>query len=186
MGNPCRNVEVIAKKFWKERNCLHTGNFISVAVGAVYEVFFVYERKRVENGQNLSLWLGFFCLSLSSLCLSLSSLSLSLSLSLSFPFFVIYIFFVEEREREEVWIQLMMQIFWRVVQCVCGGRGGSRCLCVRKFPVFLVFCHVDRERNNVKLIFVFDFKKEKLSEFGRLGTVPSYNLFFFFFFRVYC
>ena len=38
------------------------------------------------------------------------------------------------------------------------------------------------ERDNVKLIFVFDFKKEKLSEFERLGTVSSYNLFLFFFF----
>ena len=66
--------------------------------------------------------------------------------------------------------------------CVCVGGGG--CLCVRKFPVFLVFCHVERERerDNVKLIFVFDLKKEKLSEFERLGTVPSYDLFLFFFF----
>ena len=65
---------------------------------------------------------------------------------------------------------------------MCVGGGG--CLCVRKFPVFLVFCHV--ERDNVKLIFVFDLKNEKLSEFERLGTVPSYNLFLFFFLRVYC
>ena len=40
----------------------------------------------------------------------------------------------------------------------------------------------ERERDNVKLIFVFDLKKEKLSEFERLGTVPSYDLFLFFFF----
>ena len=45
MGNPCRNVEVITKKFWKERNCLHTGNFIFVVVGAVDEVFFLPKGK---------------------------------------------------------------------------------------------------------------------------------------------
>ena len=38
----------------------------------------------------------------------------------------------------------------------------------------------------VMLIFVFDFKKEELSEFERLGALPSYNLFLiFFFFKVY-
>ena len=59
------------------------------------------------------------------------------------------------------------------------------CLCVRKFPSCLVFCHVE-ERDNVMLIFVFNFKKERLSGFERFGTVLSYNLFlFFFFFGVY-
>ena len=53
---------------------------------------------------------------------------------------------------------------------MCGG-GGEGCLCV-KFPVFLVFLPCG-ERDNVRLIFVFDFKEEKLSEFERLGTVPS-------------
>ena len=68
--------------------------------------------------------------------------------------------------------------------CVWGGVF----LCpVRKFFAFLVFFFAMwRERGNIMLIFVFDFEKEKLSEFERLGTLPSYNLFLFFFFRVYC
>ena len=70
------------------------------------------ETKRIEDGQNLSIWL-WFCLSLSSLCLSLSlSVSLSLSLSLSL-YLSIYLsispslsssytctFFLSKRERE--------------------------------------------------------------------------------------
>ena len=74
----------------------------------------------------------------------------------------------------------MMQNFCRVVQCVCVG-GGEVFVCpkVSCFSCFFLPCG---ERDNVLLIFVFDFKKEKLSEFERFGTVPSYNLFFILFF----
>ena len=76
----------------------------------------------------------------------------------------------------------MMKFFCRVVQCVCvGGGGGGEVFVCPKVSCFLVFFLPCGERDNVLLLFVFDFKKEKLSEFERFGTVPSYNLFLFFF-----
>ena len=149
--------------------------------------FFFYRKEK--NGkwtkfEPLALVLLSFVVFSLSLSLSLSfSLSLSLSPSLSSPY---TFFFVEEREGEKVWIQLMMQNFWRVVQCVGGGgKGGGRGVFVCP-KVSCLSCFLPcGKRDNVKLIFVFDLKKEKLSEFERLGTVPSYTLFLFFFF-VYC
>ena len=57
--------------------------------------------------------------------------------------------------------------------CVWGGGGGGEGVCVSESFLSFLFYLPCGERDNVKLIFVFDFKKEKLSEFERLGTVPS-------------
>ena len=149
--------------------------------------FFSTERKRMENGQNLRLWLWFFCLfvvfSLSvfvfSLCLSLS-LSLSLSPSLFLPY---TFFYLSKRERGGGLDTIDDANFLTsCAVCVCVGGGGCKVSCLS------CFFSMWRERDNVKLIFVFDFKKEKLSRVWETWHSSELKSFFIivFFFRVYC
>ena len=141
MGNPCRNVEAITKNIWKERNCLHAGNFIFVVVDAVDEVFFFLPKGKewkIDKIWGFGFGSSVFCYRL-----SLSFLSLSLSPSLSSP----YTFFFEEREGRRFGYNWWCKCFDELCSvCVCGG-GREGCLCV-KFPVFLVFCHVERDHVN--------------------------------------
>ena len=115
---------------------------------------------------------SFFC--------CLLSVSLCLSLSLSLLPFLRHIHFFCRRERgEEVWIQLMMQFFVELCSaCVCVGGGG--CSCVRKFPVFLVFCHVEREIMFSWFLFLILKKRscQSLRDLALFRVIISFYSFF--------
>ena len=188
MGNPFRNVEVITKKFWKERNGLQTGNFIFVVVGAVDEVFFFYRKE--ENGKwtkfepLASVLLSFVVFSLFLFVIFLSfSLSLSLSLSLSPSLSSPYTIFLLSKRERGGGLDTIDDAKLLTSCAVCVGGGGGRGVCVSdSFLSFLFFAMWKEREIMLSWFLFFGLKKRSCQSLRDLAcTVPSYNIFLFFF-----
>ena len=179
MGNPCRNVEVITNKFWNERNCLQTGNFIFVVVGAVDEVFFFLPKGK-EWKMDI-IWAFGFGSSVFRCLLSLSlSLSVCLSLSLLLLPFLRHIhFFLSKRERGGGLDIIDDAKFWRVVQCVCVWGGGGLFVCPK---VSFLSCFLPCGERKIMLCwFLFLILKKRGCQSLRDLALFWVIIFFFFF-----